>query len=316
VGKGTTVAVAFLGGLILFIGAGAIAVVQSVFGSSGGGADCAPAGSTSSSAAGYGPEQMINAAIIVAVGKQMIAPEQGWVIAIATAMQESGLNNLNYGDRDSLGLFQQRPSQGWGTPAQIMDPTYAATQFYRHLLVVNGWQQMSVNAAAQTVQHSGMPNAYAQHEQAARQVVGAVQGSVCTPSDRGDCNNLRLPDSAAQAAVIFACQQRGKPYVWGGNGDPGFDCSGLTHAAYASAGIAIPRTAQTQYNAGPLIPAGILLQPGDLVFYGSGPQSVTHVGIAISPSRIVDAPHNGAAVESTDVGRYLAASRPATSTAA
>lgn len=315
-GKAATVAVAFVAGLILLIGAGAIAVVQVVFGSSEGGADCAPAGSTSSSAAGYGPEQMTNAAVIVAVGKRMNVPEQGWVVAIATAMQESALNNLNYGDRDSLGLFQQRPSQGWGTPAQIMDPTYAATQFYRHLLGVNGWQQMSVNDAAQTVQRSGTPNAYAQHEPAARQVVGAVQGFACAPVEGGDCNNVQVPGSAARVAVIFACQQRGKPYVWGGNGDPGFDCSGLTHAAYAAAGISIPRTAQTQYDAGPLIPAGIPLQPGDLVFYGSGPRSVTHVGIAISPTQIVDAPHSGADVEDTEAGRYLAASRPAANTAA
>nr|WP_308128343.1 C40 family peptidase [Frankia sp. CiP3] len=68
-------------------------------------------------------------------------------------------------------------------------------------------------------------------------------------------------------AVEFACAQVGKPYVWGGNGDPGFDCSGLTHAAYAAAGIQIPRTAQTQYNAGPLLPAGTPLQTGDLVFF-------------------------------------------------
>jgi hypothetical protein len=96
----------------------------------------------------------------------MNVPEQGWVVAIAAALQESGLHNLDYGDWDSLGLFQQRPSQGWGTPAQIMNPTYAATQFYRNLLAVPDWQQMTVNDAAQAVQRSGFPNAYAQHEQA------------------------------------------------------------------------------------------------------------------------------------------------------
>jgi cell wall-associated NlpC family hydrolase len=111
-------------------------------------------------------------------------------------------------------------------------------------------------------------------------------------------------------AVEFACAQLGRPYVWGGNGEPGFDCSGLTHAAYAAAGLSLPRTAQTQYNAGPLVPAETSLQPGDLVFYGNGPQSVTHVGIAISPTQMIDAPHTGADVEITAVGRYLAASRP------
>lgn len=98
--------------------------------------DCAATGTTTTGVAGYDPDQMANAGTIVAVGKQMNVPTRGWVIAIATAMQESGLRNLDYGDRDSLGLFQQRPSQGWGTPTQIMNPTYSATQFYQHLLKV------------------------------------------------------------------------------------------------------------------------------------------------------------------------------------
>ncbi|ADP84438.1 C40 family peptidase [Pseudofrankia inefficax] len=85
--------------------------------------------------------------------------------------------------------------------------------------------------------------------------------------------------SVALAAVQFACAQIGKPYVWGGNGDPGFDCSGLTYAPYAAAGIQIPRTAQTQYDAGPLLPGGTPLQSGDLVFFGSAANNVTHVGI-------------------------------------
>lgn len=135
---------------------------------------CVAVGATSSGLAGYQSDQITNAATIVAVGKQMNVPEQGWVVAIAAAMQESGLRNLDYGDHDSLGLSQQRPSQGWGTPTQIMNPTDAATQFYRHLIAVSGWQQMSVNDAAQAVQHSGFPDAYAQHEQAAREIIAAV----------------------------------------------------------------------------------------------------------------------------------------------
>jgi hypothetical protein len=108
-------------------------------------------------------------------------PEQGQVAAIAAALQESGLRNLDHGDRDSLGLFQQRPSQGWGTPAQIMNPSYAATQFYRHLLAIPGWQQFSVNDDAQSVQRSGFPNAYGPHEQAAREIVAAMSGISCVP---------------------------------------------------------------------------------------------------------------------------------------
>jgi cell wall-associated NlpC family hydrolase len=290
--------------------------------------DCTLGSSATAEVAGYGPAQMANAATIVAVGKQLNVPEQGWVVAVAAAMQESGLNNLNHGDRDSLGLFQERPSQGWGSPAQIMDPTYSATQFYQHLLAIPGWQQFSVNDAAQAVERSGFPDAYAQHEQAARDVVNAVQGVACTtgtlPNTLALCAVTQsTPQSGAPepsrspalVAVEFACAQLGKPYVWGGNGDPGFDCSGLTHAAYAAAGIAIPRTAQSQYDAGPLLATGTPLQPGDLVFYGDGPRSVIHVGIAISPTQMIDAPHSGADVETVGDGRYLAASRPTVTTA-
>ena len=145
-----------------------------------GGVGCvADDGSAAGSVAGYQGEQLTNAATIVAVGKQLGVPEQGWVVAVATAMQESGLRNVDYGDRDSLGLFQQRPSQGWGTPEQVRSPDYAATQFYQHLLGVEGWQQMPLTDAAQAVQRSGFPAAYARHEQAAGEVVAAVQGSTC-----------------------------------------------------------------------------------------------------------------------------------------
>src|SRR4029453_12564171 len=94
----------------------------------------------------YGDEQMHNAAIIIAVGQRMKVPPRGWVIAIATAIQESSLRNLGdlgaRNDHDSLGLFQQRPSTGWGTPAQIMDPQYSSTKFYEKLLQVPDWQTL------------------------------------------------------------------------------------------------------------------------------------------------------------------------------
>jgi hypothetical protein len=94
-------------------------------------------------------------------------------VAEATAMQESKLRNLGYGDRDSVGLFQQRPSQGWGTAAQIMDPVYSSTKFYQALVSVSGWQSMTLTQAAQAVQKSGAPDAYAAH-QADATVVAAV----------------------------------------------------------------------------------------------------------------------------------------------
>jgi hypothetical protein len=136
-------------------------------------AGCGSAGADGVTAR-WSQEQVTNATTIVAVGAGMHVPPYGWVIAIATAIQESGLRNIDYGDRDSLGLFQQRPSQGWGTPAQIMDPTYAAAAFYRTLLAIPGWQQLPLTVAAQRVQVSAFPDAYAAHETEARQLVDTI----------------------------------------------------------------------------------------------------------------------------------------------
>jgi murein DD-endopeptidase MepM/ murein hydrolase activator NlpD len=123
-------------------------------------------------------DQTHDAAVIIAVGQQRSIPPRGWVIAIATALQESGLRNLpNLGssnDHDSLGLFQQRPSQGWGTPQQILDPAYAAGKFYEHLVRVRNWQTIPLTEAAQAVQRSAFPNAYAKHEPLATAIVNAL----------------------------------------------------------------------------------------------------------------------------------------------
>ncbi|MET8148742.1 hypothetical protein ACIBSW_12660 [Actinoplanes sp. NPDC049668] len=104
--------------------------------------------------------QMANAATIAAVGVRRKMPERAVVVALATAFQESKLENLDSGDRDSVGLFQQRPSQGWGTVEKIQDPRYAATKFYASLKKVKGWEKMRVTDAAQKVQRSAYPNAY------------------------------------------------------------------------------------------------------------------------------------------------------------
>lgn len=100
------------------------------------------------------------------------------------------------------------------------------------------------------------------------------------------------------AAVAFAEAQIGTPYQWGGEAvGAGFDCSGLAQAAWRAAGVQIPRVAQAQFDAGPEVPAGGALEPGDLVFFGEGPYDVTHVGIVVDPAgRMVDAPHTGARV--------------------
>ena len=123
-------------------------------------------------------DQMANAATIAAVGIRRNLPERAITIAIATAFQESKLHNLSGGDRDSIGLFQQRPSQGWGTEEEIADPRYAAKRFYQALLRVKGWQSMSVTAAAQSVQRSAVPDAYQQWAEESSVIARAFLGDV------------------------------------------------------------------------------------------------------------------------------------------
>jgi hypothetical protein len=124
------------------------------------------------------PEQTANAATIAAVGKRMGMPNHAVTIALATAFQESKLRNLTYGDRDSLGLFQQRPSQGWGSPETVQVPRLAAASFYTHLRRIPDWAALSVTEAAQLVQHSAAGSAYAQWEQASRELARALTGEV------------------------------------------------------------------------------------------------------------------------------------------
>jgi hypothetical protein len=123
-------------------------------------------------------EQAANAATVAATAVRRKLPTRAAVIALATALQESKLVNVEYGDRDSVGLFQQRPSQGWGTAGQILDPRYAAGKFYDHLLTVRDWQHRPLAEAAQAVQRSGNPDAYAQWEDQATVLAKAFSGAV------------------------------------------------------------------------------------------------------------------------------------------
>ncbi|WP_234042374.1 hypothetical protein [Streptomyces marianii] len=122
------------------------------------------------------PEMAANAATISAVGTTRGMPERAVTIALATALQESALRNIRHGDRDSLGLFQQRPSQGWGTPRQILDPVFSAGAFYDHLAEVPGYSRLPLTVAAQRVQRSGFPQAYAKHEPDASLLSAALTG--------------------------------------------------------------------------------------------------------------------------------------------
>jgi hypothetical protein len=160
----------------------------------------APVVPTASSKASTGPRQprpvtglnqaqMNNAAVIVRVAQERGLPRRAMLVAMMTGLQESSLRNLanptvpgsldrpneGSGDNfDSLGVFQQRPSQGWGTVAQLMNPRYAADAFYRRLFKVSDWESKSLGAAAQAVQRSAVPDAYAEHEERATKVLNAL----------------------------------------------------------------------------------------------------------------------------------------------
>ncbi|SOE32582.1 C40 family peptidase [Streptomyces sp. OK228] len=197
-------------------------------------------------------EQIPNAKTIQATGVAMKMPTRGQIVALATALQESGLRNLDYGDRDSLGLFQQRPSQGWGTAAEIRDPVHASTKFYERLLKVSGWQSMTITQAAQAVQNSGFPDAYAKWEPLATALQKALAKSLgqngssgtgseveqtgssaateCGTGEDGSSfgaipagsvpEGYKIPASAPKSvrtAIRWGLGQLGTPYQWGGS---------------------------------------------------------------------------------------------------
>ena len=121
-------------------------------------------------------EQARWTSLMAAIAQRRGLPPRATTIAIATAFQESKIHNVDYGDRDSLGLFQQRPSQGWGTPEQVLDPYYSIERFYDGLVKVRGYEGMTITNAAQRVQRSAFPGAYAQHEDYARALASSLRG--------------------------------------------------------------------------------------------------------------------------------------------
>jgi hypothetical protein len=160
------------------------------------GCTAGPGGTSSNTANEFSltTEQTQNAATIAAVGIRLGMPAHAVTIALATAMQESKLRDLSGGDRDSAGLFQQRPSQGWGTYAQVTDPIYASAAFYDRLKAQSDWLDLSVTQAAQLVQHSATPDAYAQWESEARTLAAALTGET---TGGLSCHDLTLTASSA-----------------------------------------------------------------------------------------------------------------------
>ena len=122
-------------------------------------------------------------------------------IALATAYQESKIRNLDHGDRDSLGLFQQRPSMGWGTAKQISDPYYATNTFYDELVKVDGYQTMRITEAAQEVQRSGFPEAYEDHAEDGRALASALTGYSPAARSAASCATRRAASREERAAA-------------------------------------------------------------------------------------------------------------------
>jgi len=274
----------------------------------------------------YSGDQVKNAAAIISIGKQRGLTQHAQQTALMAAMTESTLNNLSGGDRDSAGLFQMRPSQGWGTQAQVTDISYAINLFYERLVKVPGWDSMSPGEAAQSVEGSAFPDAYATKAANAVEMMNALsgvtvstvsqttEGAACTAgaaagAAAGGTNTVMAageqPATGPHAAQInqvigFAKQQLGKDYVLGGAGPNVWDCSGLTKVAYAQIGISIDagHSATTQWRNGvasgrmhPLSEA----QPGDLIFWGGN--DAWHVGISLGGDMMIAAPKPGDVVK-------------------
>ncbi|MEV7145058.1 C40 family peptidase [Streptomyces sp. NPDC093084] len=156
-------------------------------------------------------DQVPNSKTIQATGVAMNIPARGQIVALATALQESGLRNLTYGDRDSLGLFQQRPSQGWGTANEILDPVHASTKFYKGLEKVSGWQSLSIAQAAQAVQKSGFPEAYAKWEPLATALQQAIAPLLQKAGDPSPSPSPSSPTNASTPSLSTAsnCSEEG-----------------------------------------------------------------------------------------------------------
>jgi cell wall-associated NlpC family hydrolase len=251
-------------------------------------------------------------------------PGLDWSILAAIGKIET-----DHGRSTLPGVHSGENSAKAGGPMQFLQPTFDGV-VARHPIPPGGAHPPSrynphdaIYAAAAYLCDSGAREgrdlhaaifAYNHAEWYVRRVLAQAETYARAARSGNDCASSRAPSRTAQVAIEFACAQRGLPYVWGGNGpaggDSGFDCSGLTKAAYAAAGINLPRTAQTQFNAGPRVPLTQVL-PGDLVFFGAGVADVSHVGIAISATTMVNAPDFGKPVRVDPIGSMaIGASRP------
>lgn len=345
--------------------------------------------------ASFTAEQRANAATIIAVGRHLGASDRDIQIGLMAALQESNLQNVNYGDRDSLGLFQQRSA--WAPAADRMDPAKAAAMFFqggqdgqRGLLDFHNRDQLSLTQAAQATQVSAYPDAYAKWSSAAQELLGSAPSGTSentpapaasthtitsanttspqaayappapgaavltapgaeavttapgaesavahmeapltqpsTPDDTGildqaSFHNL-FPDAAATKAfsgtangansqarrgdvVSTAMSYLGTPYVWGGNGRSGLDCSGLVQQVYRSFGVDVPRLSADQIRAGRRVSYD-QLRPGDLLGWdiNSRNNGADHISIYAGGGYIIEAPRPGLAVRRRKLSQH------------
>jgi len=281
--------------------------------------------------------QLERAATIIAVGNSENIPANGQVIALMAALTESTLRvlanptavpqSVNYpndgdgSDHDSLGLFQMRPSTGWGSVANLMDPVWSSRAFYggpdgpNHgspagLLDVPNWQTLSLGAAAQAVEVSQYPDRYANYEPVAGKIASTLTGVTLTGSQclTGSTGTGNLPPGFPGAFIADAEKEIGLPYVWGGGTytgpsgigsdgrGPGFDCSGLVmYAAYQASGGKVRLLHYTGDQINETQPVSWAdKQPGDIIFYTYPGASVPHhVVIYLGGNRILQAPETG-----------------------
>jgi cell wall-associated NlpC family hydrolase len=265
----------------------------------------------------YKGEQILNAAHIIKAGQGLNLSAHGLTIAVMTAIGESSLTNITHGDDagpDSRGLFQQRANGAWGSAGDRMNPTIAATNFFKALLRTDGWQALPPTISAHQVQGNADPYHYEPYWPAAVKVVSVLTANPNLlkqlPSGGGEtpCDNGGIPlpgNGIGEKAYNAALTQLAVPYSWGGGGQGGpslgfaqgantmgFDCSSLAqYAYYTAAGKALPRTSEQQMATLPRVPTG-QLQAGDLIFF----HNASHVAISDGHGGFVHSPETGGVV--------------------
>jgi cell wall-associated NlpC family hydrolase len=311
---GVGAAALVLSAVLLAVATGAVSAALS--GASGGGVGAGPGG-------GSGAAIGVSAAASSAIPAGMLAlyqeaaatcPGLPWTVLAAIGTVESGNGTSNLpgvhsgaNEAGAEGPMQFEPATfaaydqpvppGGADPPSPYDATDAVYAAARMLCADGGAGGTDLSAAVYAYNHS---DSYVNKVLALAQSYGQNGGSGGGSGVSAVATAAAGPD-AGQVAVAWALAQVGTPYVWGGETPGvGFDCSGLTQAAYRVAGVSVPRVAQAQFDAGPALGSGTILEPGDLVFFGGGPENVSHVGLYVGVlngrTMMVDAPHSGANV--------------------